>query len=149
MEIILKQDVKNLGYKDDVVNVRPGFGRNYLIPNGMAIAADVTAKKIHAENVKQRAHKEVKIKAEAEKNAAKLSEMTVKVGAKTGDNGKIFGSITSVQLTEALRKVGFEVDRRNVTIVNEDTVKTTGTYQAKVRLHKEVVAEFSFEVVSE
>lgn len=149
MEIILKQDVKNLGYKDDVVKVRPGFGRNYLIPNGMAIAADATAKKIHAENVKQRAHKEVKIKAEAEKTAEKLSGMTVKVGAKTGDNGKIFGSITSVQLTEALRKLGFEVDRRNVTIINEDAVKTTGTYQAKVRLHKEVVAEFSFEVVSE
>lgn len=149
MEIILKQDVKNLGYKDDVVKVRPGFGRNFLIPKGMAIAADATAKKIHAENVKQRAHKEVKIKEEAEKNAAKLGEMTVKVGAKTGDNGKIFGSITSVQLTEALRKLGFEIDRRNVTIENEETVKTIGTYKAKVRLHKEVVASFSFEVVSE
>ena len=149
MEVILKQDVKNLGYKDDVVKVRPGFGRNYLIPNGIAITADATAKKIHAENVKQRAHKEVKIKAEAEKNAAKISEMTVKVGAKTGDNGKIFGSITSVQLTDALRKLGFEVDRRNVTIENEDTVKTVGTYNAKVRLHKEVVANFKFEVVSE
>lgn len=149
MEIILKQDVKNLGYKDDVVKVRPGFGRNFLIPKGIAIAADATAKKIHAENVKQRAHKEVKIKAEAEKNAAKLSEMIVKVGAKTGENGKIFGSITSVQLTEALRKLGFDLDRRNITIENEDTVKTTGTYNAKVRLHKEVVASFQFEVVSE
>ncbi|MCX6312615.1 MAG: 50S ribosomal protein L9 [Bacteroidetes bacterium] len=149
MEIILKQDVKNLGYKDDVVNVRPGFGRNFLIPKGIAIAADATAKKIHAENVKQRAHKEVKIKAEAEKNAAKLGEMIVKVGAKTGENGKIFGSITSVQLTEALRKLGFELDRRNITIENEETVKTTGVYNAKVRLHKEVVASFQFEVVPE
>jgi large subunit ribosomal protein L9 len=149
MEIILKQDVKNLGYKDDVVKVRPGFGRNYLIPNGIAILADTTAKKIHAENVKQRAHKEVKIKAEAEKNAAKLNEMTVSVGAKTGENGKIFGSITSVQLTDALRKLGFELDRRNITIENEENIKTTGTYNAKVRLHKEVVANFKFEVVSE
>lgn len=149
MEVILKQDVKNLGYKDDVVKVRPGFGRNYLIPNGIAITADATAKKIHAENVKQRAHKEVKIKAEAEKNAAKLAGMTVKVGAKTGENGKIFGSITSVQLADAIKKLGFEIDRRNITIENEDAVKTTGTYKAKVRLHKEVVASFDFEVVSE
>jgi large subunit ribosomal protein L9 len=149
MEVILKQDIKNVGYKDDVVKVRPGFGRNYLIPNGMAIAADATAKKIHAENVKQRAHKEVKIKAEAEKNAAKLGEMTVKVGAKTGENGKIFGSITSVQLADALKKLGFDLDRRNITIENEDAVKTTGTYNAKVRLHKEVLASFKFEVVSE
>ncbi len=149
MEVILKQDVKNLGYKDDVVKVRPGYGRNYLIPRGIATVADVTAKKIHAENVKQRAHKEAKVKAEAEKNAAKLSEMTVKVGAKTGDNGKIFGSITSVQLTESLRKLGFEVDRRNITIDNADDVKTIGTYNAKVRLHKEVLAPFKFEVVSE
>src|SRR3954463_7093929 len=149
MEVILKQDVKNLGYKDDVVKVRPGYGRNYLIPRGIATVADVTAKKIHAENVKQRAHKEAKVKAEAEKHAAKLGEMTVKVGAKTGDNGKIFGSITSVQLTESLRKLGFDVDRRNITIENEDSVKTTGTYNAKVRLHKDVVAPFKFEVVSE
>ncbi|CAN5213224.1 50S ribosomal protein L9 [soil metagenome] len=149
MEVILKQDVKNLGYKDDVVKVRPGFGRNFLIPKGIAIAADATAKKIHAENVKQRAHKEVKIKAEAEKNAAKLNEMTVKVGAKTGENGKIFGSITSVQLSDALRKLGFELDRRNITIEDETNIKTTGVYDAKVRLHKEVVANFKFEVVSE
>ena len=149
MEVILKQDVKNLGYKDDVVKVRPGYGRNYLIPRGIATMADATAKKIHAENVKQRAHKEAKVKAEAEKNATKLSEMTVKVGAKTGEQGKIFGSITSVQLTEALRKLGFDVDRKNITIENADDVKTTGTYNAKVRLHKEVVATFKFEVVSE
>lgn len=149
MEIILKQDVKNLGYKDDVVSVKPGYGRNYLIPQGVAILADATAKKIHAENVKQRAHKEAKVKAEAEKNAAKLGEMTVKVATKAGDNGKIFGSITSVQLAEGLRKVGFEVDRRNITIDNADTVKTLGTYTAKARLHKEVVATFSFEVVGE
>ncbi len=149
MEVILKQDVRNLGYKDDVVKVRPGFGRNYLIPNGLAIVADESARKIHAENVKQRAHKEAKVKAEAEKQAAKLQEMTVKVGAKAGDNGKIFGSITSVQLTESLRKLGFDIDRRNITIENEENVKSVGVYNAKVRLHKEVQASFKFEVVSE
>lgn len=149
MEVILKQDVRNLGYKDDVVKVRPGFGRNYLIPNGLAIVADESARKIHAENVKQRAHKEAKVKAEAEKQAAKLQEMTVKVGAKAGDNGKIFGSITSVQLTESLRKLGFDIDRRNINIENEENVKSVGVYNAKVRLHKEVSASFKFEVVSE
>lgn len=149
MEIILKQDVKNLGYKDDVVSVKPGYGRNYLIPQGIALLADKTAKKIHAENVKQRAHKAAKEKAEAEKNASKLSEMTVKVATKAGDNGKIFGSITSVQLAEGLRKVGFEVDRRNITIDNADTVKSLGTYTAKARLHKDVLATFSFEVTEE
>lgn len=149
MEIILKQDVKNLGYKDDVVKVKPGYGRNYLIPNGIAVLADEKMKKIHSENVKQRAHKEAKIKAEAEKNAAKLSEMTVKVATKAGDNGKIFGSITSVQLADGLRKLGYEIDRRNITIENADTVKALGTYSAKARLHKEVVASFNFEVVAE
>ncbi len=149
MEVILKQDVRNLGYKDDVVKVRPGYGRNYLIPNGLAIVADQSARKIHAENVKQRAHKEAKVKAEAEKQAGKLQEMTVKVGAKAGDNGKIFGSITSVQLTDALRKLGFDIDRRNITIENEENVKSVGVYNAKVRLHKEVQASFKFEVVSE
>lgn len=149
MEIILKQDVKNLGYKDDVVKVKPGYGRNYLIPNGIAVLADATQKKIHAENVKQRAHKEAKIKAEAEKQAGKLSEMTVKVPTKAGENGKIFGSVTAVQLAEGLRKLGFDVDRRNITIENADAVKSLGTYSAKVRLHKEVVVNFSFEVVEE
>ncbi len=149
MQIILKQDVRNLGYKDDIVKVRPGYGRNYLIPNGIAILADTTAKKIHAENVKQRAHKEAKVKAEAEKGATKLQEIVVKVPTRVGENGKIFGSVTSVQLADALRTLGFDIDRRNLTIDAAETVKTTGTYTAKVRLHKEVLATFSFEVVGE
>jgi large subunit ribosomal protein L9 len=149
MEVILKQDVKNLGYKDDVVKVKAGFGRNFLIPRGMATLADVSAKKVHAENVKQRAHKEAKVKAEAEKSATKLNEMIVKIPTKAGDNGKIFGSVTAVQLAEGLRKLGLDVDRRNITIVNEENVKTLGTYEAKVRLHKEVTANFKFEVVGE
>ncbi len=149
MEVILKQDVRNLGYTNDIVKVRPGFGRNYLIPRGIAILADATSKKIHAENVKQRAHKEAKVKAEAEKGANKLKDLIVKVPTRVGDNGKIFGSITSVQLADSLRNLGFDVDRRNITIDAADTVKTTGTYTAKVRLHKEVLASFSFEIVAE
>lgn len=149
MEIILKQDVKNLGDKDELVKVKPGYGRNFLIPRGMAIIADEKNKKIHAETVKQRAHKEAKIKAEAEKSAAKLKEMVVKVGAKAGENGKIFGSVNAVQIAEALRNLGLDVDRRHITIINEENVKTLGTYTAKARLHKEVTVEFSFEVVSE
>jgi large subunit ribosomal protein L9 len=149
MEVILKQDVKNLGYKDDVVSVKPGYGRNFLIPRGMAIMADATAKKVHAENVRQRAHKEAKVREEAEKLANKLKDMIVKVGAKAGENGKIFGSVTGVQLAESLRKLNIEIDRRNITIENEENVKTLGTYQAKVRIHKDVVATFSFEVVGE
>lgn len=149
MEVILKQDVRNLGYKDDIVKVRPGFGRNYLIPRGIAILADDQSRKIHAENVKQRAHKEAKVRAEAEKQANKLKELVVKVPTRVGDNGKIFGSITSVQLADALRKFGFDVDRRNITIENAETVKTLGSYNAKVRLHKEVIAPFQFEVVAE
>jgi len=149
MQIILKQDVRNLGYKDDIVKVRPGYGRNYLIPNGIAILADATAKKIHAENVKQRAHKEAKVKAEAEKSAAKLKDIIVKVPTRIGENGKIFGSVTSVQLADALRSLGFDIDRRNLSIDNADSVKTAGTYTAKVRIHKDVVANFNFEVVGE
>ena len=149
MEVILKQDIKNLGFKDDVVKVRPGYGRNYLIPNGLATMADETSKKVHAENVRQRAHKEAKIKAEAEKNASKLKDMIVKVPTKAGENGKIFGSVTAVQLSDSLRKLGFEVERRQISIVNEENVKTIGTYEAKVRLHKEVLAPFKFEVVAE
>jgi large subunit ribosomal protein L9 len=149
MEVILKQDIKNLGYKDDVVKVKPGFGRNYLIPRGMASAADEKAKKIHAENIRQRAHKEAKLHAEAEKTAIKLKEMIVKVGAKAGENGKIFGSVTAVQLAESLRKLNIDVDRRNITIDNEENVKTLGIYPAKVRIHKDVVASFQFEVIAE
>jgi len=147
MEIILKQDVKNLGYKDDVVNVRPGYGRNFLVPQGLAIIADEKGKKILAENVKQRAHKEAKVMAEAEKMATKLKDILVQVPAKVGESGKIFGSVTSVQLHDALKKLGYEIDRRNITM-SEDAIKSTGTYTADVRLHKHVATKVSFEVVA-
>jgi large subunit ribosomal protein L9 len=148
MEVILKQDVKNLGYKDDVVKVRPGYGRNFLIPKGIADLATESTKKSLKETVKQRAFKEQKIKAAAEANAAKLKDMLVKVGAKAGESGKIFGSVTSVQLADAIRKLGVEVDRKNITL-GEDAVKTLGTYTADVRLHKDVVTAVKFEVVQE
>ncbi len=149
MEVILKQDVKNLGYKDDVVKVRPGYGRNFLIPKGLAAIATDSTKKALAETVKQRAFKEAKIKAAAETTAAKLKDMIVKVGAKVGDSGKIFGSVTSVQLADAIKKIGYEVDRKNIEIVDADNVKTVGTYTANVRFHKEVTGTVSFEVVQE
>lgn len=148
MEVILKEDVKNLGYKDDLVNVRPGYGQNFLIPKGLAISATETAKKILAENKKQRAFKDEKIKKAANANAEQLKTMTVKVGAKAGENGKIFGSVNSVQIADAIKKLGIDIDRKNVTI-KEENIKTLGTYTADVRLHKEVIVPVSFEVVAE
>ena len=148
MEVILKQDVKNLGYKDDVVNVKPGYGRNFLIPKGIAEVATVSTKKMLTETVKQRAFKEQKLKTAAEKTAENLKGMVVKVGAKAGETGKIFGSVTSVQLADAIKKLGYEVDRKNITM-SEDGVKTLGSYTADVRLHKDVIATVNFEVVQE
>lgn len=148
MEVILKQDVKNLGYKDDVVNVKPGYGRNFLIPKGIAAMATGSAKKMLTETVKQRAFKEQKIKTAAESAAAKLKEMIVKVGAKVGESGKIFGSVTTVQLADAIKKLGYDVDRKNITMT-EESIKTVGTYTADVRFHKEVTGTVTFEVVQE
>ena len=148
MEVILKQDVKNLGYKDDVVNVKPGYGRNFLIPKNLASVATVSSKKVLTETVKQRAFKEQKIKAAAEATAAKLKDMIVKVGAKVGESGKIFGSVTSVQLADAIKKLGYEVDRKNITM-SEEGVKAVGTYTAEVRFHKDVTGTITFEVVQE
>ncbi|MCC6690487.1 MAG: 50S ribosomal protein L9 [Bacteroidia bacterium] len=147
MEVILKQDVKNLGEKDDVVKVKPGYGRNFLLPKGLAIIADTTNKKILAETVKQRAFKEEKIKTAANTAAAKLKDMVVKVGAKTGESGKIFGSVNAIQIADAIKKLGFEVDRKHITI--KDDIKTIGSYTADVRLHKEVIVKVTFEVVTE
>lgn len=148
MEVILKQDVKNLGYKDEVVKVRPGYGRNYLIPKNLAEMATVSSKKVLAETVKQRAFKEQKIKAAAETTAAKLKDMIVKVGAKVGESGKIFGSVTTVQVADAIKKLGYEVDRKNITL-NEESIKTVGTYTADIRFHKDVNGTVTFEVVQE
>ena len=149
MEIILKQDVANLGHKDDIVTVKNGYATNYLIPQGFATLATPSAKKVHAENMKQRAHKEAKIREEATALAAKLEGLTVKVGAKTSTTGKIFGSVNNIQIAEALAAQGYDIDRKNISIVGEDNVKEVGTYDATVKLHREIKANIKFEVVSE
>ncbi len=147
MEIILKEDVANLGYKDDIVNVKSGYGRNFLIPQGKAVIASDSAKKVLAENQKQRAHKLAKIKQNAQELAAKMEGTTLTIGAKTSSTGTIFGSVTSIQVAEALAKKGFDVDRKTIFI--KDSVKEIGNYKAQVRIHKEVSVEIPFEVVSE
>ncbi len=149
MEVILKQDVANLGYKDDQVKVKNGYARNYLIPEGFAIMANETNKKIHAENLKQRAFKLEKIKNEAETMAKALENVVVKIGAKAGTSGKIYGSVNSIQIAEALKEqYNYEIDRKKITIDGE-SVKELGTYKAKINLHKEIKAEISFEVFGE
>lgn len=147
MEIILKEDVQNLGYKDDIVKVKDGYGRNFLIPTGKAVIASESAKKVLAENLKQRAHKIAKIKADAEALAAKLEGITLTIGAKTSATGAIFGSVNNIQVAEALEKEGFAIDRK--TIVIKDTIKEVGNYTAIVRLHKEVNPMINLVVISE
>ncbi len=148
MEVILKQDIKGLGFKDDKVSVANGYGRNFLIPKGMATLATESAKKMHAEIMKQRAFKEDKLRKEASANAEKLSGVSIKVGAKAGENGKIFGSVGTIQIAEALTKAGYAIERKNIEI-NDDTIKQLGTYSAKVRLYKDIAATVNFEVVAD
>jgi len=148
MEIILKQDVNNLGSKDDIVVVKDGYARNFLLPKGLAIMATPSAKKVLAENISQRAHKEAKIKAEAEKTAARMAGLTLTIGAKTSSTGKIFGSVNTIQIAEALQGQGFEIDRKNIRLP-EDQIKEIGAYKAKVKLHKDVSVEVDFVVISE
>ncbi len=147
MDIILKQDVKKLGEKDDIVSVKPGFGRNYLIPQGHAILATESAKKVLAENIKQAQFKQEKIKKDAEAMAAKLEGVTLSIGAKAGESGKIFGAVNTIQVADALKKLGFEVDRRRITF--ETDVKFVGDYIANLNLHKEVKVQVPFNVVAE
>lgn len=147
MEIILKEDVTGLGYKDDVVEVKNGYGRNFLIPQGKAIIATESAKKVLAENLKQRAHKLAQMKKDAEALAESMKNVSLTVGAKVSSTGKIFGSVGPIQIAEALTKAGFEVDRK--TIVIKDAVKEVGNYVAVAKLHREVSVEIPFEVVAE
>jgi len=148
MEVILLQDVNKLGQKDDIVNVRNGYGTNYLIPNGFATAATSSAKKMHAENLKQRAHKEEKIKETAQVIAAKLADVALVIGAKTSTSGKIFGSVNTIQIAEALKEKGFDIDRKNITLP-EDQIKEVGKYKAVIKLHREVKVDVGFEIVGE
>ena len=147
MELILVEDVAGLGYKNDIVSVKKGYGRNYLIPQGKAVIASESARKVLAENLKQRAHKLAKIKADAEELAAKLAPVALTIATKVSATGTIFGAVTNIQSAEALAKLGFEIDRK--TIVVKDTVKEVGSYTATVKLHKEVSVEIPFEVVAE
>ena len=147
MEVILKQDIKKLGEKDDVVSVKPGYGRNYLIPKGFAEIATASAKKVLAENIRQAQFKQDKIKKDATELAAKLDGVKLSIGAKAGESGKIFGSVNSIQVAEALKKQGFEVDRRRITF--EEEPKTVGEYLVNLNLHKEVKVQVPFEVVAE
>ncbi len=148
MEIILKQDVQNLGNKDEVVKVKNGYARNYLIPQGLAITATESAKKILAENIKQRAHKESKIKADAEVIAKKLEGVKLTIGAKTSSTGKIFGSVNTIQIAEALSQKGFDIDRRIISI-QDDQLKEIGSYTAEIKLHREVKVKIDFDVIAE
>ncbi|AVM53487.1 LSU ribosomal protein L9P [Bacteroides zoogleoformans] len=147
MEIILKEDIVNLGYKNDIVTVKSGYGRNYLIPTGKAVIASPAAKKMLAEELKQRAHKLEKIKKDAEELAAKLEGVSLKIATKVSSTGTIFGSVGNIQIAEELAKLGHNIDRKIIII--KETVKEIGNYKAVVKLHKEVSVEVPFEVVAE
>ena len=148
MEIILLQDVQKLGQKDDLVHVKDGYGRNFLIPRGFAVAATSSARKMHSENLKQRAHKEEKIKAEATELAAKMAGLKIVVGAKTSSSGKIFGSVNTIQIAEALKEKGFDIDRKSISLP-EDQIKEVGNYKAVIKLHRDVKVDVDFEIIAE
>ena len=147
MKIILKEDITNLGYKDDIVEVKNGYGRNYLIPQGKAVIATPSALKVLAENQRQRAHKLAKIKADAEALAASLEGVTFTIATKVSATGTIFGAVNAIQVSEALEKLGHNIDRKLIVI--KDTIKEVGNYTATINLHKEVSVEIPFEVVAE
>jgi large subunit ribosomal protein L9 len=147
MEIILKQDVAGLGYKNDVVKVKPGYGRNYLIPQGVALIANESNKRMTAENVRQASHKAAKVKQDAEALAQKIGDITVEIGTKAGESGKIFGAVTAVQVSDVLKAKGFEVDRKKIHF--KEQPKQIGTYTVNLDLHKEVKHEIKVNVVAE
>jgi large subunit ribosomal protein L9 len=147
MELILKEDVKNLGFKNDVVKVKPGYGRNYLIPQGMAMLASSSNRKVLEENLRQAAHKAEKILRAAQDLAASIGDAVVEIKAKAGETGRIFGAVTSLQISDALRNLGFEVDRKKISLPAE--VKNLGEYEATLTLHKQVIHRIRFVVVAE
>ena len=149
MEIILLQDVANLGYKDDIVKVKNGYANNYLLPNGMAIIATPSNRKVLAENLRQRAHKEEKLRKEAETLMAAVNEKTVRLTAKVGENGRLFGSITSDQIAEALKEQhNYDIDRKKI-VVDGSKLKELGTFPAQIDIYKEIKAQINVEVVAE
>lgn len=148
MEVILKTDVAKLGHKDEIIEVKPGYGRNYLIPQGIAILATPSAKKVLAENMKQRAHKLEKIKHDAVELAAKMEGLKLTIGAKASTTGKIFGSVNTIQIAEALKGAGFEIDRK-IILIKDEAIKELGSYTATIKLHREVKVDIAFDVVAE
>ena len=148
MELILKKDVENLGFADDLVTVKNGYGRNFLIPNGHAVLATPSAKKVLAETIKQRSYKETKVIEDAQAEADKLTDLEVKITAKTGEGNKLFGSVTNANLMEALEKEGISLEKQYIAI-SGGTIKRTGKYDAKIRFHRAVVVDFSFDVIAE
>lgn len=147
MEVILKQDAQPLGFKDDIVSVKNGYGRNFLIPQGVAILATESARKMHAETIKQRAKKDAKLQAEAEAISVKLAALTLKVGAKAGESGKIFGSINNIQIAEAIKEAGIEVERRAIKVIGGNP-KELGSFEADVKLHRLVSTTIKFDVIA-
>jgi len=147
MEVILKQDVPTLGYKGDVVKVKPGYARNFLIPNAMCVVASENNRKIAAENARQGVNKTAKVKADAQAIADKLNETTLKISARTGTSGKIFGSITTLQIAAALKEQGYDIDRRKISLIEE--IKNIGSYHASIDLHKEIKATLNLEIVAQ
>jgi large subunit ribosomal protein L9 len=145
MEVILKEDLKGLGYKNDLVKVKSGYGRNYLIPKGLALVASESNKKQIAENVKQASHKAEKIKQDAEAIAEAIGDVVLEISSKAGENGKIFGAVTPIQISDALKNKGFEIDRKKISFKSQ--VKTLGDYQAVLDLHREVQHEVAFKVI--
>jgi large subunit ribosomal protein L9 len=148
MEVILKKNVSKLGYTNDIVKVKPGYGRNFLIPQGYAVLATASAKKAHAEVLKQKSHKEEKLLSEAQGIAEKIGNLEISIATKAGDKGKIFGSINTIQLSDALKNAGFEIDRKSLKI-KEEPIKELGSYEAEVNLYKGVIQTLKFEVVEE
>ena len=146
MEVLLKKDIDRLGNKDEIITVKNGFGRNYLIPKGIAVLATESVKKMHAETLKQRAHKDNQLKEEASKIYEKMAKKTFQVPVKIGENGKIFGSITNIQLADALDKAGFKVERKNITLPTGN-LKSIGKFEADIVFHKEVKGKVAFEIV--
>lgn len=148
MEVILLTDIANIGHKDDIIDVKPGYGRNYLIPQGYGILATESAKKVHAENMRQRSHKEAQIKASAEELATKLEGISLSIATKTSSTGKIFGSVNSIMIAESLSEKGFDIDRKKI-LIKSDAIKEIGSYSATIKLHREVKVDIAVEVVSE
>lgn len=148
MELILREDVQDLGFKDDLVSVKNGYGRNFLIPKGMAVLATPSAKKVLAENLRQKAHKEKKVIDEAQASADAIKELEIKIPAKVGSGDKLFGSISNIDLASSLEKAGQKIDKKFIRIQG-GTVKRLGPYNAQIRLHREVIIDFPFEVIAE